>query len=192
MKIDYKIISAIIEPGSRVLDLGTGSGELLAMLVKEKNIKAQGIEINEGDIYRCVEKGLSVCHSDFESSLGGFTDKSFDYVILNESMQEAKELVYVLEEALRVGEKVIVGFPNFVYIAARLMFFFKGKAPMSRSLPYRWFDTPNLRFLSIKDFRGFCQEKNIGIIESIYFNENKTVKFMPNIFAQSAIFVVQK
>jgi len=190
IRLDYKIISEIIEPQSKVLDLGCGTGDLLLYLVNEKKVKAQGIELDEAAIYQCVEKGLSVFHGDIDSGLSEYPDKSFDYVILNQSMQELRKIDFSINEALRVGKKVIVGFPNFAYIKGRSMLFFRGKAPITASLPYTWYNTPNLHFLSISDFKDFCREKNIRILSAYYLGENKEVKFWPNLFALNAIFVI--
>jgi len=190
--LDYRVIQQIIEPGSRVLDLGCGTGELIDLLSKEKNAKVQGIELNEAAIYRCVEKGLSVFHGDIDSGLSEYPDKSFDYVILNQTMQQAKKVDFVIEESLRVGKKVIVGFPNFVYLKARIMFFFRGKAPITESLPYRWYDTPNLHFLSTSDFKDFCLKKNIIILAAYYLGKKRLIRFWSNLFALNAIFVITR
>ncbi|MDD5155123.1 MAG: methionine biosynthesis protein MetW [Candidatus Omnitrophica bacterium] len=192
VSLDYRVIYRIIEPGSRVLDLGCGAGELLSLLAAQKNVKAQGIELDESAIYKCVEKGLSVFHGDIDSGLSEYPDKSFDYVVLNQTMQQAKKAGFVIEEALRVGKKVIVGFPNFVYIKARLMFFFRGKAPITASLPYRWYDTPNLHFLGISDFKDFCRQKGIRILEAHYLGEKRIVRLWPNLLALNAVFVITK
>ncbi len=192
VRIDYKIISQIIEPGSNVLDLGCGSGELLFFLAHEKNTEVQGIELGEEAIYKCVEKGLSVFHGDIDSGLSEYPDKCFDYVILNQSMQELKKADFVINEALRVGKNVIVGFPNFAYLKARFMLFFRGKAPITASLPYRWYNTPNLHFLSVSDFKDFCRDKNIKIKAVYNLGKNKIVKFWPNLFALNSIFVITK
>lgn len=191
-KLDHKIIYGIIEPDSRVLDLGCGEGDLLYLLSKEKGIKAQGIELREDAIYKCVEKGLSVFHGDIDSGLTEYPDKSFDYVILNQSMQEARKVDFVINEALRIGDKVIVGFPNFAYWRARLRLFLKGKTPVTYSLPYRWYNTPNLHFLSISDFKEFCAEKGLSIIREYYLGKKTTVNFLPNLFALNSIFVITK
>ncbi len=190
MSLDHKVIYSIIEKGSRVLDLGCGKGELLYPLVRDKLIRAQGIELDDKAIQECVKKGLSVFHDDIESSLNEFPDNSFDYVILNQSMQQVKKVGDVIHESLRIGRKVIVGFPNFAYFRSRFMLFFRGKSPVTRSLPYLWFDTPNVRFLSVTDFKNFCKEKNIRIVEAHYLGEKKQIRFCPNLLALNAIFVL--
>jgi methionine biosynthesis protein MetW len=134
---------------------------------------------------------LSVFHDDIENSLPEFPDRSFDYVILNQSMQQVKNVDDVIQESLRIGNKVIVGFPNFAYIKSRFMLFFRGRAPITGSLPYLWFDTPNVRFLSITDFKNFCEEKKIRIVEAHFLGENDIVRFFPNLFALNAVFVLK-
>jgi methionine biosynthesis protein MetW len=190
--IDYRVIYDIIQPRSRVLDLGCGKGELLSLLNKEKDAVVQGIELNDEAIYKCVEKGLSVFHSDIDSGLHEYPDKSFDYVILNQSMQQVKRIDFVIQEALRVGKKVIVGFPNFASFRARAMLCFQGKAPITESLPYQWYNTPNLRFLSISDFRRYCRENKIKVIRRYCLGKASTVWFWPNLFALNAIYLLTK
>ena len=192
IRLDHSIIYSIIEPESRVLDLGCSEGDLLYPLVRDKQVRAQGIELDDKAIQECVKKGLSVFHDDIEHSLREYPDNCFDYVILNQSMQEVKNVDFVIQEALRIGSKVIVGFPNFAFIRSRFMLFFQGKAPITKSLPYLWFDTPNVRFLSIDDFRGFCADKNIRIREAHYLGERRIVHFWPNLLALNAIFVLAK
>ena len=117
---DHRIIFEMIEPGSRVLDLGCGGGDLTSLLMRDKNVWVQGIELDEQAIYECVRKGLSVCQSDIESGLAEYPDGSFDYVILNQSLQEVRKALFLVREALRVGNRVIIGFPNFAHISARI------------------------------------------------------------------------
>jgi len=192
VRLDHSIIYTIIEPKSRVLDLGCGEGDLLYPLVRDKQVQAQGIELDDKAIQECVKKGLSVFHDDIEHSLREYPDNCFDYVILNQSMQEVKNVDFVIQEAMRIGSRVIVGFPNFAFFRSRFMLFFQGKSPITKSLPYLWFDTPNVRFLSIDDFRDFCAEKNVQIMEAHYLGERRIVHFWPNLLALNAIFVLAK
>lgn len=190
--LDYQVILDLVEPRSSVLDLGCGTGELLYILVKEKNVRAQGIEIDEQAIYQCVAKGLSVFHGDIDSGLAEYEDKSFDYVILNQSLQQIRHVDSVLADALRVGKKVIVGFPNFAYYKARLQMFFLGEAPVTSSLPYQWYETPNLHFLSITDFIHYCRSKQIDIRRMVCIGGKRRVLLLPNLFAQVGIFLISK
>jgi methionine biosynthesis protein MetW len=192
VQLDHRIIAGIIEPHAKVLDLGCGNGELLAHLVKEKDARVQGIELNEQSIFKCVEKGLSVFHSDIDSGLTGYPDRTFDYVILNQTMQQIKNVNYVIDEALRVGSKVIVGFPNFAHIHVRFEILFSGRVPVTKSLPYEWHDTPNLRFLSITDFIHFCHEKQYRILKSFCLGKKGEVRLLPNLFARNAVFVITR
>ena len=173
-----------------MLDLGCGGGELLYALIKEKNVHGQGIEIDEQAIYQCVAKGLNVLHGDIDTGLAEYQDKSFDYVILNQSLQQVAHFETVLTEALRVGQKVIVGFPNFAHYTARLQLFFLGKAPVTPSLPYTWYESPNIHFLSIADFKQYCQAKKIRIARRVYLREQKRILLLPNLFADIGIFLL--
>ncbi|MBN2201121.1 methyltransferase domain-containing protein, partial [bacterium] len=130
MRLDHRTIAGLIATGARALDLGCGDGSLLAHLAEDKNVRGQGVEISEEAVYRCVEKGVSVFHSDIASGLEGFPDRSFDYAILNQSLQEVRNIGFVLDEALRVADRAIVGLPNFAHIRARLTLFFRGRAPV--------------------------------------------------------------
>ena len=191
-RLDHQVICEIVEPGSKVLDLGCGNGDLLQLLAERRSAKAQGVEVNNDAIHACVEKGLSVFHSDIDSGLPYYPDQSFDYVILNQSLQEAKKVEAVISEALRVGKKVIIGFPNFAHLEARILMFFGGRAPIVSSLPYEWYSTPNLRFLSIKDFKSFCAAKGYKILALHFLDSQGQVRVLPNLFAQNAIFVITK
>jgi methionine biosynthesis protein MetW len=153
-------------------------------------VQGQGIEIDEQAIYKCVAKGLNVLHGDIDTGLSEYQDKSFDYVILNQSLQQVRHFELVLADALRVGKKVIVGFPNFAYYPARFQLFFQGKTPITPTLPYAWYDSPNVHFLSIADFITYCRTKNIHIDHQIYLDAKKRVFFWPNFFANIGIFLL--
>jgi methionine biosynthesis protein MetW len=190
---EHKVIAQMVAAGSSVLDLGCGDGELMAVLKKERGItKLQGIEIDEQAIYRCVARGLSVFHGDIDSGLSEYEDKSFDLVILNQSFQQVKKPDSVLTEALRVGRKVIVGFPNFAYYKARYQLGILGRAPVTRSLPFQWYDTPNLHFLSIADFNYFCITRKICIEKSVFMTGHKTIKLLPNLRALLAVVLISR
>jgi len=188
--LEYRAILEWIPQDSSVLDLGCGDGELLTLLVRERNVKAQGIEIDEQAIYHCVARGLSVFHEDIDHGLSDYSDQSFDYVILNQSFQQVKEPDIVLKEALRVGRQVIVGFPNFAHYLARLQIFFKGKTPITPSLPHEWHNTPNLHFLSISDFIEYCRKRKIKIRKSFFIGKNRRAVIFPNLFALIGIFLI--
>ena len=190
LRPDHEAILEMIPHGSSVLDLGCGDGELLAALVRERGAHAQGIEISEQAIYKCVAAGLSVLHGDIDTGLSEYGDKSFDYVILNESLQQVKSPDNVLRETLRVGKWVIVGFPNFAHISSRFQLSIKGRAPVTPSLPYEWHDTPNLHFLSISDFIGYCRRRQIAINRSVFIGDRRRVRLFPNLFASIGIFLL--
>lgn len=192
IRLDYTIIADIIQPGSRLLDLGCGDGELLALLRKLKQCRGTGIEINDRAVLAAMERGVSVAHGDLDRDLDVYEDKRFDYVILNESLQQVVNIEKVIADALRIGKKVIVGIPNFCHIRGRFQIFFKGQVPVTTNLPYKWYNTPNLRFLSLKDFRSFCEEKSIRVEKAFYMSAGKKVLLRPNLFADSGIFVLSR
>ena len=187
---DHRIILEWVKEGSSVLDLGCGSGELLYLLIKEKKARGHGIEISVDEIYKCVAKGLNVLHGDIENGLADYKDQSFDYVILNQSLQQIRQIDGVLKDALRVGKKVVVGFPNFVYYRARLQILFGGRTPVNAALPYQWYETPNLHFLSILDFIEYCRKKNITIEQRAFLGVARRIYLFPNVFAQIGIFLI--
>ena len=191
IKAEHKIILDWISKDASVIDLGCGDGELLALLVSEKQVHAQGIELSETAIHRCVAQGLSVVQQDIDTGLSEYANESFDYVILNQTLQQVKKPDFVLKEALRVGKKAIVGFPNFVQASARLRIFFKGRVPVTKALPYEWYDTPNLHFLGITDFKDYCKKRNIHIEDSAFIRKKGTVKLFPNLFAEIGLFLLK-
>ena len=187
---DHRAILDFVTPSSSVLDLGCGSGELLSLLVKEKQVKAQGIEIDDKAIFECVAKGLNVFHDDIDTGLPEYGNKFFDFVILNQSLQQVKKPEEVMRTSLKVGKKVIIGIPNFAYIRARCQIFFKGRVPVTPSLPFEWYNTPNLHFLSILDFTGYCEKHKIVIEETRFMDAKGIVHWLPNLFALTGIFLL--
>jgi methionine biosynthesis protein MetW len=191
IKADHKIILDWITREASVLDLGCGDGELLALLISEKQIHAQGIELSEPAIHRCIAQGLSVFQQDIDTGLSEYADNSFDFVILNQTLQQVKKVDFSLEEALRVGKRIIVSFPNFVHASARLQIL-RGRVPVTKALSYEWYDTPNLHFLGINDFRNYCKKRNIRIEQTAFTRKNKTIKLFPNLFAEVGLFICSK
>ena len=186
------MILALVRPGSSVLDLGCGDGELLSLLSREKAARVRGIEIDEQAIYKCVAKGLSVVHGDIDTGLSDYGDRSFDYVIFDQSLQQVRNPDLVINAALRVGGNVIVAFPNFAHCSARSRIFFFGRTPVTRSLPYEWYDTPNLHFLSILDFIQYCTVRSIIIENSVFIGRERIVRMLPNLRAEVGIFLIAK
>jgi methionine biosynthesis protein MetW len=192
LRRDYEFIVEAVPRGARVLDLGCGQGTLLRMLVDRKGVRGTGIEIVEERVYEAVEKGLTVHHGDFYEGLTYYPDDSFDYVILSQTLQQAHNTVAVLTEALRVGHFVVASFPNFAHWKARLQLLLRGRAPVTRALPYQWYDTPNVHSLSIEDFRGFARDQGIRIVHHFYLSKRGRVRFWPNLRAGYGVFVLER
>jgi methionine biosynthesis protein MetW len=191
-RLDHRIICNLVQPGESILDLGCGDGALMSLLVRERNASVQGIELDGEAVQLCVEKGLTVFQGDIETGLADFPDQAFDDVILNQSMQEVKTVDIIIEESLRVAKRAIVGFPNFAHISSRSTLFFKGKTPVTPSLPFYWYETPNVRFLSIRDFDDFCQSKGLRILQAVYLGADRVITCCPNLLARNAIYVLSK
>jgi len=191
-RVDYELIESLIEPNSTVLDVGCGSGQLLASLIHDKNIKGEGIELEQDLVMNCVCNGLPIIQQDIEDGLGYYAGNSFDYVILSQTVQTIKEPEKVFAELLRVGKKVIVSFPNFANWRCRLQLLFDGCAPVTKQLPFDWDNSPNIHCLSIKDFDQFCEKLNVTIERKIPLIKTSLnpVRFAPNFFAEQAIYVI--
>ena len=197
MNLNYKVVCDLIENKSRVLDLGCGSGELLELLKKEKQVKGFGVEINQDSLLEALVKGLSVIQGDIDKGLDEFQDNTYDYAILNQTLQSTKYPEMIIDEMLRVAKKGIVSFPNFAYWRVRFYLFFKGRMPKSEQLPYEWYDTPNIHLLTIGDFFEFCKKRNIKIKKSVYLTRNKSrsgflIRHIANFFSQEVVFVITK
>jgi homoserine O-acetyltransferase len=193
-RVDYELIESLIEPESTVLDIGCGDGELLANLTADRKIKGGGIELQQDLVLACVNRGLSIIQYDVERGLENYADKSFDYVILSQTLQTVKNPEKVFKELLRVGKKVIVSFPNFAHWRCRAQLILLGKAPVTRQLPFGWHDSPNIHFLSLKDFDRFCEKLGVKVEKKIPLGRNRLnpVKFAPNLFAEQVIYVTSK
>ncbi|MCK4753437.1 MAG: homoserine O-acetyltransferase [Planctomycetes bacterium] len=193
-RVDYASIESLIEPNSTVLDIGCGDGELLARLTADKNIKGEGIELDQELVLTCVDNGLSIIQHDVERGLENYADKSYDYVILSQTVQTVKNPEKVINELLRVGKKVIVSFPNFANWRCRLQLLFSGKAPVTRQLDYGWHDSPNIHCLSLKDFDEFCERLDIKVEKKIPLTKDRLspVRLVPNLFAEQVIYVTSK
>jgi methionine biosynthesis protein MetW len=155
-RIDLKLVAEMVTPGSRVLDVGCGDGELLALLAETRNVDARGIELSREGVAGCVARGLSVIQGDADTDLADYPDDSFDYVILSQTIQATRNPRLVLEHMLRIGRRAIVSFPNFGHWRMRGQVFFRGRMPVTDSLPYDWWDTPNIHFCTIRDFVALC------------------------------------
>lgn len=196
-RIGYDLVIDEINEGAKVLDLGCGDGVLLDMLQKEKNIKGSGVEISEEGVTLCVEKGLYCYQGDIDEGLSDYGDNSFDYVLLNQTIQNTKRPDHVIEEVLRIGKKVIISFPNFAYIRNRLILLFRGEMPVHKLLPYEWYESPNIHLLTIRDFRKMAKSFGFKILKQAHFSlgeDSKSVKsvFRNNLFAQYGFFVIRK
>ena len=196
MKNEFKIIANLLPPQSRVLDVGCGDGTLIEALIKEKNIDARGIELEEDKVKKCISKGLSVIEGDAETELSQFPDKAFDFVILSQTLQAFYQPENVLGQLLRIGDKVIISIPNFGYWQIRASLLFFGKMPVSKSLPYTWYNTPNLHMCSIKDFYQFCEKKKIKIDRVVGVNGEKISSIyrinleLKNLLSEVGIFLI--
>ena len=192
----YKYLLQFIEQGSRVIDLGCGTGELMELLENDKNCKIQGIEIERKYAQKCVNKGLFVYNGDILDGIDDFQNKRFDYAVLSNVLQTTEKPLKVLEEALRVGKKVIVSFPNFGSLKVRLKLLFSGKMPVTKELPYTWYNTPNIHFFTVYDFKDLCKEMNIEILDELYLTKRgddfHKLHLFPNTRGDFAVFVVKR
>lgn len=192
MRADLEIIQDWIATDSRTLDLGCGDGTLLHYLKHEKSVRTLGIEIDEQKFNTCVARGLSVIEHNLDLGLERFADKSFDTVVLSQTLQAVKHPEKVLLETLRVGKECIVAFPNFGHWRCRWFLSTKGRMPVSEVMPYTWYDTPNIHFCTIKDFELLCKELNIQILNKVFTSPSGRLQGAasqwPNLFGSTAIY----
>ena len=173
MKQEFKIISDLIDENSHVLDVGCGDGILMEYLVKEKKVNIRGIEISKTKVQNCIAKGLTIIEGNAEEDLKQFPDKSFDYVVLSQTLQAFLNPEKVINELLRIGKQAIVTIPNFGYWKIRLHLLLKGTMPVTRTLPDEWYNTPNIHLCTIKDFVYFSKDKNFKLSKSIALRRNQ-------------------
>ena len=198
MKNEFKVISDLIEDNKKVLDVGCADGTLMQFLKEHKNINVRGLEISKEKVQECIAKGLTVIEGNAEKDLKQFPDKSFDYVVLSQTLQAFLSPEIVLDELLRVGKKAIVTIPNFGNWQVRLHLLFKGTMPITKSLPEQWHSTPNLHMCTIKDFVNFIKFKEIKMIKTLALNSNTTSNITnsnlgtKNLFADLGIFLIEK
>ena len=195
MRNDLKSIVNLIPEKSSVLDLGCGNGLLLAELIEKKGVRGRGIDIDENNLIQCVERGISVSQSDLDGGLIDYPDKTYDYVILNQTLQVTTKPEIVIREMLRVGKYGIVGFPNFGYWKLRKDLLMNGRMPKSKDLPFEWFNTPNIRLLTILDFQEFCKLEEVEITHEEFligqsWSASSFWKLFANLFAKSGIFII--
>jgi methionine biosynthesis protein MetW len=196
MRYDLQIIASWIESGSRVIDLGCGEGNLLKFLIARKQVTGTGIERNEAKVADCIAKGLSVLQGDINEEVFDYPDNTFDYVILSQTLQQVYEPDALIRSMLRIGKKGIVSFPNFSHWGPRLQLLLSGYAPITRQLPFEWYNTPNIRVITIKDFRKFIHKVGFKILKEVAINTHsedrygKVIKTLPNLRATYGIFLI--
>jgi len=196
VRFDLRVIASWIEPGAKVICLGCGEGDLLYFLKKNKQIIGTGIDNNEDKVARCMERGLSVLQGDINAELSDYPDGAFDYVVLSQTLQQIYDPSTLLRAMLRIGKKGIVSFPNFSHWRIRLQLLFTGCAPVSHELPFDWYDTPNIRVITIKDFRKYSKKVGLNILKEVAINSNgrnkqeNIIKFLPNLLATYGIFMI--
>ena len=198
MKNEFKVIADLIEKDKKVLDVGCADGILMKFLKDNKNANIRGLEISKEKVQECIAKGLTVIEGNAEKDLMEFPDKSFDYVILSQTLQAFFNPELVLNELLRVGKKAIITIPNFGYWKVRLHLLLKGTMPITKTLPDEWYNTPNLHMCTIKDFVHFVKSRNIKIFRSIALNKlnasliNERNLEIKNLSADLGIFLIEK
>jgi methionine biosynthesis protein MetW len=185
---DFAIIAGWVNFGSKVLDLGCGDGELLTYLRGSLEVKGYGVEKDDANWLACLQNGTNVIQMDLEAGLSGFEDQSFDTVILSQTLQAMHNTEEIVQEMLRVGKEIIVTFPNFGYWRNRMQIASGGHMPVSKDLPYQWFDTPNVHLCTINDFDQFCKNHKISVIERKVITEGNEVTFMPNLLGNLAMY----
>ena len=189
---DYAIIGELVEPDTKVLDLGCGEGELLQWLAENKNVEGRGIEIDGPKVQRAIARGVSVYQGDIDAGLSGYPDASFDYIILSQTLQETRRPLGVLREMLRVGRHAIVTFPNFGHWSVRLAMLATGRSPRTQSFPHEWYNSPNIHFLTIRDFEILARDQGWTVDRKIFISGRRVGTHLANLMAEVAVFLVRR
>jgi methionine biosynthesis protein MetW len=189
---DYAIIGGLVEPNTKVLDLGCGDGELLQWLAANKGVEARGIEISGPRVQIAISRGVSVYQGDIDEGLADYPAQAFDYVILSQTLQETRHPLKVLEEMLRVGRHAIVTFPNFGHWSVRMSHLFSGRAPRTRLFPHDWYDSPNIHFLTVRDFEELVRRQGWVIEKEIFLAGRHLGRLLANLMAEVAVFLVRR
>lgn len=199
LRPDLRAIAGLVPEGSSVLDVGCGEGELLAWLAQEKNVRGRGIEISQGNVNRCIAKGLAVIQGDADTDLKFYPDNACEVVILSQTLQTLRAPKDVLEHLVRIGRHAVVSVPNFGHWKNRLHLLLKGRMPVTKSLSHQWYDTPNIHFCTIRDFVMLCEELGLEIEQRLYVsNQGTPARFksrgggLANLFGEQGVFVVRK
>jgi len=193
LRPDLAIIAENIRPGSRILDVGCGDGQLMAALRDEKQVDARGLELDPRDVATAVARGLPVIQGDADTDLAEYPDGSFDYAILSQTLQTTKRPDLVLDHLLRIGREAFVSFPNFAQWRIRFAHMFGGRMPVTKQLPHRWYDTPNIHHVTIDDFRSFLKDHDVEIRGQWFLSGNRPRKEgMANLLAQHAVFLLRR
>jgi len=188
---DFAAIAAWIPKGASVLDLGCGDGSLLRFLRDMREVRGYGVDINDANIVACIRNGVNVIQDDLDTGLSGFESLSFDYVILSQTLQAIRHTEALVQEILRVGKAGIVSFPNFGYWRNRLKIL-RGNMPVSRELPYQWYDTPNVHLCTLYDFEDFCANQNVQILDRRVMTGGEQVQVLPNLLGSTAVYRFQR
>jgi methionine biosynthesis protein MetW len=186
-RADFSTIAGWVAPSARVLDLGCGDGSLLAHLRESRRVSGYGIEIDDAGVLASIGNGVNVIQSDLESGLAGFDDQTFDSVILSQTLQAMRRIEELVAEMLRVGREAIVSFPNFGHWSHRLQVL-AGRMPVSKSLPYEWYNTPNVHLCTVADFDAFCSKRGFQVLERVVLRDGQRVSTLPNLFGSLAIY----
>jgi methionine biosynthesis protein MetW len=191
-RADFDVVSAWVPQGARVLDLGCGDGALLARLTKERDCRGYGVEIDSKGVLAAMKNGVNVIQSNIEGGLAFFANRSFDVVILSQTLQATRYTEALIKDVLDIGRSAIVTIPNFGHWQVRWQLGVGGRMPVSKRMPYQWYDTPNVHFSTILDFDRFCAEKNIQVERKIVLAEGREVKFLPNVRGETAVFQIRR